>query len=68
MKSQTAYSNLRKAMAAVPATTSYPEPGKIYVNFKGQTPVEVMDLRAAWAEVRDNPQLELESIEEWWEA
>ena len=38
---------------------------RIYVNFEGQDPVEVMSMQAAWDVVKQNPQWELASIEEW---
>ena len=64
MKSQTAYTTLRKAMAFAPVRK--PSDRKlIYVNFEGQDPVEVMSMQAAWDVVKQNPQWELASIEEW---
>ena len=64
MKSQTAYTNLRKAMAFAPVSKPV-DRKRFYVNFTGHWPVEVMSLQAAWDVVKQNPQWELESIEEW---
>lgn len=64
MKSQTAYTNLRKAMAFAPVSKPV-DRKRFYVYFTGQWPVEVMSLQAAWDVVKQNPQWELESIEEW---
>lgn len=62
MKSQTGYINSRRAMEF---TAPQPDRKRIYVNFEGRDPVEVMSMQAAWAIVKQNPQWELESIEEW---
>ena len=64
MKSQTAYTNLRKAMAFSPVGKPV-DRKRIYVNFEGQDPVEVMTMQAAWDVVKQNRHWELESIEEW---
>jgi hypothetical protein len=64
MKSQTAYTNLRKAMAFAPVGKPV-DRKRIYVNFEGQDPVEVITMQAAWDVVKQNRQWELESIEEW---
>ena len=62
MKAQTGYINSLRAMTFA---TPQPDRKRIYVNFEGQDPVEVMSMQAAWAVVKQNPQWELESIEEW---
>ena len=66
MKSQTAYSNMRKI--TVGHKFFHTPTDRIYVNFQGQDPVEVMSMEAAWDVVKQNPQWELESIEQWHEA
>jgi len=64
MKAQTGYINSLRAMAFAPASKPV-DRKRIYVNFEGRDPVEVMSMQGAWAIVKANPQWELESIEEW---
>ena len=65
MKSQTAYTNIRKAMAATKLSSQPRNSERIYVNFKDKDPVEVMSMQAAWDMVKQNRHWEFESIEQW---
>ena len=66
MKDQTGFTTIRKVTVGH-EFFGMPE-DKIYVNFEGQDPVEVTSLDAAWDVVKENPQWELESIEQWHES